>query len=898
MFGNNHSDRQRSSRGPLPAPRWHLNLLAVLSLFLCACNSGSSDQNAAVNHIPLAVADSATTDENTAVTINLAANDSGLKDAPVVYSLDAAASNGTVTVSPDGNFGYLPDQDFDGTDSFVYTVTDDDGERSTAQVNITVLDAGVIWPQPNSPVTGDVEIEVSMLLDQMTLEEKVGQMVMAEIQEVTAADVRDYHLGALLNGGGSWPGQNKNASVADWVTLADSFYQASTDTSDGGVAIPVLWGTDAVHGHNNVIGATIFPHNIGLGATNNPALMRLIGEATALEVVATGIDWVFAPTLAVVRNDRWGRTYEGYSEDPDIVKAFAGEFITGLQGVAGTGDLFSPAHVLATAKHYLGDGGTLNGDDQGDTVVTEEELRDIHAQGYVSALAAGAQTVMASYSSWNGSKLHGDEYLLTEVLKEKMGFNGFVLGDWNGHAQVPGCDNSSCAQSFIAGVDMMMVPWDWKDFITSTITQVQNGTIPVARIDEAVTRILRVKMRAGLFDKGTPSARPHANDTSLLASAAHRDIARQAVRESLVLLKNSNNLLPLDLGSNVLVAGSAADNIGQQCGGWSITWQGTDNTNANFPQATSILSGIQSAMASAGGTVTYSADGTFDPASTPDVAIVVFGENPYAEYFGDLFNIEYQFGNKSDLALLQSLRAQNIPVVSIFLSGRPLWVNKELNSSDAFVAAWLPGSEGAGIADVIFKTATGEINFDFTGKLSFSWPAQANQLVLNRYDATYEPLFPYGFGLTFADIDTLGDFLDETGSGSVPTVIPIPGTVEAELFTSSFGIQTESTTDTGGGSNVGYVDPGDWLEYSLEIGSAGSYEIEYRVASQTGSTGFKTLIDGIEIDSQTVALTGGWQSWETNTATATLPAGEHTLRINAVGPSWNLNWIRFSLTGN
>ncbi len=732
----------------------------------------------------------------------------------------------------------------------------------------------------------------------MTLEEKVGQMVMAQIQEITADDVRDFHLGAVLNGGGSWPGLNKNASVADWVDLADSFYLASTDTSGGRAAIPVLWGTDAVHGHNNVIGATMIPHNIGLGAMNNPALMRKIGEVTALEVAVTGIDWVFAPTLAVVRNDRWGRTYEGYSEDPEIVKAYAGEMVAGLQGDVDTGDLFDHAHVLATAKHFVGDGGTQDGDDQGNTVVTEEELRDIHAQGYVSALGAGAQTVMSSYSSWNGSKLHGNEYLLTEVLKEKMGFDGFVLSDWNGHAQVPGCSNSDCAQSFIAGVDMMMVPWDWKDFVTNTIAEVKNGTIAMARVDEAVTRILRVKIRAGLLDNVMPSDRDFANNTSLLASAAHRDIARQAVRESLVLLKNRDDLLPLNPNSNILVAGSGADNISQQSGGWTVTWQGTDNNNSHFPQATSIFSGIESAVTSAGGQATLSVGGTFDPSSTPDVAIVVFGETPYAEYTGDLFNIEYQFGNKFDLALLQNLRAKGIPVVSVFLSGRPLWINKELNSSNAFVAAWLPGSEGAGIADVIFKTGAGAVNYDFTGKLSYSWPSQASQLVLNRNDETYEPLFPYGFGLTYQDTDTLGDDLDETGSGGTATVVAIPGTVEAESFTNMFGFQTENTTDTGGGSNVGFVDPGDWLEYSLDIGSAGSYLVEYRVASPGGSLGFKTLIDGVEIDSQAVANTGGWQSWVTNTATVTLDAGEHTLRINAVGAMWNLNWIRLSLTGN
>lgn len=763
---------------------------------------------------------------------------------------------------------------------------------------ITVIDNSVQWPAVTSDITTDVDIDVAIIVNSMTLEEKIGQMVMAEIQEVTPDDVRDYHLGAVLNGGGSWPNRNRFSSVADWVNLADSFYLASTDTTGGRSAVPVLWGTDAVHGHNNVRGATIYPHNIGLGAANNPALMRQIGEATALEVAVTGIDWVFAPTLAVVRNDRWGRTYEGYSEDPEIVNAYAGEIVKGLQGEGGSGELFGPARVLATAKHFIGDGGTENGDDQGNTEISEEELRDIHAAGYFTALEAGAQTVMASYNSWNGVKLHGDQYLLTDVLKEQMGFDGFVLGDWNGHAQVPGCSNDSCAQSFNAGVDMMMVPWDWRAFIANTLQQVQRGEISMERVDDAVTRILRVKMRLGLFNTVKPSDRTFANDTAQMASDAHKQLARQAVRESLVLLKNKDSILPLDPGGNILVAGASANNIPRQSGGWTVTWQGTSISNSDFPQGTSVLSGIQDAVAEAGGSVSYSVSGAFNIANPPDVAIVVFGETPYAEYFGDLNSLEYQFGTKSDLALLNNLRAQGIPVVSVFLSGRPLWMNKELNASNAFVAAWLPGSEGGGIADVLFTDALGNINYDFSGKLSYSWPARSNQQLLNRNDDVYEPLFPYGYGLTYQDIDTLGDDLDESSSGlNIGQIVTVPGLVEAEVFTAMLGIQLEATTDIGGGENVGYTNTGDWIEYTLDIGSAGSYTIEYRVASATGSTGFNVLLDGVQIDSQSVANTGGWQNWVTNTSAMSidLPAGEHTLRISSVGNNWNLNWIRLSL---
>jgi len=842
----------------------------------------------------LAVNDSFSTILNTPLNADLQANDSGLDDAPITYNQTSSPENGSVSLSADGNITYTPSTDFSGYDAFDYTVTNASGDQSSATVTIAVLSTS--WESVNSQVTENVDNAVASILSAMTTAEKVGQMVQAEIGSVSASQARQWNLGSVLNGGGSWP-NGKNSSISNWVALADSFYEASTDTSDGGVGIPLIWGTDAVHGHNNVIGATIFPHNIGLGAANNPELMRQIGEATALEVAATGIDWVFAPTLAVVRNDSWGRTYESYSEDPEIVRAYAGEIVKGLQG--DETDRFGPAHVIATAKHFVGDGGTQGGVDQGNTVVSESELRNIHAQGYFSALGAGAQTVMASYNSWNGSKLHGNQYLLTDVLKQQMGFDGFVIGDWNGHGQVPGCSDNQCAQAIMAGVDMIMVPSAWQGFIQNTIAQVNNGTIPMSRINDAVTRILRVKMRAGFADKVKPSSRQYANNASLIGASAHRAIARQAVRESLVLLKNSNDILPLARNTNVLVAGSGANNIGNQSGGWTVTWQGTGNSNSNFPGATSIYAGIQSAVNASSGTTRLSTSGNFS-GTTPDVAIVVFGESPYAEGQGDLSHIEYQRGSKSDLAILESLQAQNIPVVSIFLTGRPLWVNKELNASDAFVAAWLPGTEGAGIADVIFKNSEGDINYDFTGKLSFSWPKYTNQIILNRNDEDYDPLFAYGFGLTYQDTDTLGDDLNasSSGSGQPQVTFSIPGTIEAEQFSDMSGIQTESSSDsgggTGGGQNIGYVDYGDWLEYNIDVQTSGSYLIEYRLASQNGSSGFRTLSDGIEIDRQTVPNTGGWQNWVTRSDTVDLLAGQQTLRINAVGSLWNLNWIRLT----
>nr|MDC2854812.1 exo 1,3/1,4-beta-D-glucan glucohydrolase [Ningiella sp. W23] len=602
-----------------------------------------------------------------------------------------------------------------------------------------------------------MEQKIADMLKSMTLEQKIAQMIQPEIRNITVEDMRKYGFGSYLNGGGSFPNNNKHATPEDWVDLAEKMYQASIDDSLDGSTIPTMWGTDAVHGHNNVIGATLFPHNIGLGAANNPALIEKIAAATAREVMVTGIDWVFAPTVAVVRDDRWGRTYEGYSEDPEIVKAYSASIVKGLQGAV-DGDFLSDTRVVSTVKHFLGDGGTVNGDDQGNNIASEEELFALHAQGYVGGLSAGAQTVMASFNSWHGDKIHGNKYLLTDVLKEKMGFDGFVVGDWNGHGQVKGCSNSNCAQAANAGLDVYMAPDEWKPLFSNLVNQVNSGEIPLSRINDAVTRILRVKMRAGLFDKPSPAKRPLSGKTEIIGSHDHRAVAKQAVRESLVLLKNKQQLLPLSPKANVLVAGIGADNIGMQSGGWSVTWQGTGNTNSDFPGGSSIYAGIKDTVEQAGGNVALSVEGEYK--ARPDVAIVVFGEQPYAEGNGDVDNLEYQRGNKSDLALLRKFKDAGIPVVSLFISGRPMWVNAELNASDAFVAIWLPGSEGDAISDVLFKNADGSINHDFKGKLSFSWPNNPidNE---NRNDEGYSPLLPYGFGLTYGDSNVLKDDLVE-----------------------------------------------------------------------------------------------------------------------------------------
>ncbi|WP_437779589.1 glycoside hydrolase family 3 protein [Sorangium sp. So ce1097] len=636
------------------------------------------------------------------------------------------------------------------------------------------------WPEVESKIAKDPAIEAAVqeLLGQMSLEEKIGQMVQAEIGYITPEEVRRYNIGSVLNGGGSWPGGNKGATAADWLAMADDFYKASVDKTGGRAGIPIIWGIDAVHGNNNVRGATLFPHNIGLGAARDPELLERIGAATAKEVVATGIDWTFAPTLATVRDDRWGRTYEAYSEDPEIVNAYGGRIVTGIQGAANSEDLFGPTRVIATAKHFIGDGGTDKGDDQGNNLASDTELCAIHGQGYMSAIPAGAQTVMASYNSIRGKKMHGHKELLTGVLKEKFHFDGFVIGDWNGHAQVPGCGEDSCAEAINAGVDMMMVPYQWKAFYENTIDQVNGGQISRERIDDAVTRILRVKMRAGLLGpkttKGAPSERMFAGQQAVLGAAEHREIAREAVRKSLVLLKNAGSVLPLDSAARVLVAGKSADSIPNQAGGWSRTWQGTDVTNADFPGATSIFKGIQEAVSAGGGQAMLSASGAGASSASFDAAIVVIGETPYAEMKGDIQasndandptahakTLEHARFHPGDLQVLQAIRtaAPDLPIVTVFVSGRPLHVNKELNLSDAFVAAWLPGSEGGGVADVLF----GE--HEFQGKLSFSWPGTECQKI-NRHDANEdEALFPYGFGLTTTDQDTLGE-LPEASTGN------------------------------------------------------------------------------------------------------------------------------------
>ena len=584
------------------------------------------------------------------------------------------------------------------------------------------------------------------LLDQMTIEEKVGQVIQADISAVTPEDLRTYNLGSVLNGGNSAPGGGKVAEPEDWIALADAFWDASTDTSDGGVGIPAIWGTDAVHGHNNLQTATIFPHNSALGATHNPDLMRDIGDVTAREIRATGLDWTFAPTLAVARDDRWGRAFESYSENPELVASYAAAIIEGLQGLPDDPDFLVGDNVMATAKHFVGDGGTQYGIDKGDTVGDLDEVLRIHAAGYRPAIELGIQAVMASFSSVNGEKMHGSSRLLNDVLRDEMGFDGFVVGDWNGHAEVPGCTATDCIPSLVAGVDMYMAPDSWKGIYESLMAAAEAGELDMARLDEAVTRILEAKIRSGLLDAGRPSTRA-TSDVSVLGRAEHRAIARQAVRESLVLLKNENDVLPIGPGKTVMVAGSGADSMQQQTGGWTLNWQGTGNANDEFKTGETIFAGLQMDIEAIGGEAFLAEDGSFD--ERPDVAIVVFGEDPYAEYIGDRTDLVFEFSDGENLQLIKELNAQDIPVVSVFLTGRPLWVNPHLNASDAFVVAWLPGSEGAGVGDVLVGDEIGEARYDFKGRLSFSWPSDGTGRPINAPDDE-GLLYPYGYGLTYA----------------------------------------------------------------------------------------------------------------------------------------------------
>lgn len=622
------------------------------------------------------------------------------------------------------------------------------------------------WPKAAVPRRGEshsaIEQMVEAILARMTLEEKVGQILQPEITNVSPDEVREYNIGSVLNGGNGRPNRDPYATPAEWLALADAYYNASIDTSDGGVGVPIIWGIDSVHGNNSIYGGTIFPHNIGLGAANDPSLMREIGRVTAVESAAIGTDWTFAPAVSVARDDRWGRTYESFSEDPEIVSRLTAPFVEGLQGAPGDDEkFFAPGSIIATIKHYIADGGTANGRDQGDAQASESDLRQIHMPPYVAGLEAGAQTVMASYSKWNGVRMHGHGPLLTTLLKDHMGFDGFVIGDFNGHALIPGCTNADCPEALNAGVDMYMIPADWRQLYTNLVAQAKSGEIPMARLDDAVRRVLRVKARAGLFDAGKPSARPFAG-AAHIGTDVHRDVARRAARQSMTLLKNNGAVLPLSPRSRVLVAGAGADRVPMLVGGWSLNWQGSGLSNKDFPTGASVYKALSETLSARGGRALLSPTGEY--ARKPDAAIVVFGEAPYAEYQGDRESVLYSLADYDrDLKVMQNLQAAGVPVIGVFVSGRPLWINPHINASDAMIAAFLPGTEGGrAIADLIVQDRAAP-RYDFTGRLSFSWPKTAAQSALNKGDANYDPLFALGYGLSLKDATELGPLAEDPG---------------------------------------------------------------------------------------------------------------------------------------
>ena len=626
-------------------------------------------------------------------------------------------------------------------------------------IAMTILFLGCNSPKEDlweilEPLTLDpnIEAQIDEILPKLTLEQKVGQVIQGDTGSLTPEDVKKYRLGSVLSGGNSAPGPLPYAETKAWLEMADQYYNASIDEEGVEIAIPIIWGIDAVHGHANLKGSIIFPHNIGLGAMNNPDLIEEIARITAHELTVSGHDWTFAPTLAVPKDLRWGRTYEGFSENPDIIRSYGDRIVIGLQGKFGTENFMGNGRVISSAKHFLADGATEGGVDQGDALISEEELARVHAAGYYSSIPAGVQTVMASFSSWQGRKLHGDKELLTDVLKVKMGFNGFVVGDWNGHGQVPGCINTDCPQSLNAGLDMYMAPDSWKGLYESTLQHVKDGNITIERLDDAVRRILRVKLLTGIFQKGIPSSRVNAGNENLLGLPNHRVIARQAVRESMVLLKNNNQILPIDPTKTVLVVGDGAASISKASGGWTLSWQGTGHTNDKFPNGESILQGIEQVVNNAGGKVIFSEDG--DTSIEADVVIAVYGEDPYAEFQGDRENLDF-VPNGFDTNKLTTYKNKGIPVVSVFLSGRPMWANPEINNSDSFIAAWLPGSEGGGVSDILFQT---DPSYDFLGRLSFNWP-QSAVVIKNNND----PLFKIGYGLSYDSIDYIDPLSENSG---------------------------------------------------------------------------------------------------------------------------------------
>ena len=587
------------------------------------------------------------------------------------------------------------------------------------------------------------EARATDLLSRMTLAEKIGQMTQVEKNSIKPADVAAKAIGSLLSGGGGYPQPNTPAA---WLKMVNGFQEEALTTRLG---IPLIYGADAVHGHNNVQGATIFPHQIGLGATRDADLVERIGRATAGEMAATGVRWNFAPVVAVPQDIRWGRTYESYSENTELVAQLGAAYVRGLQE--------NSPEVLATPKHFMGDGGTAFGTstasgmdvkyelDQGNVELDDPALRRLFLPPYEEAVKAGAVSIMVSFSSWNGTKMHAQKYLLTDVLKGELGFQGFLVSDWGGIDQISPDYYRDVVTSINAGLDMVMVPYDYDRFISNLTKAVEQGDVPTARVDDAVRRILTVKFRLGLFENPLADA----GQLGAVGSETHRQLAREAVRKSLVLLKNDNETLPLGKDTpTIFVAGGAADDIGVQCGGWTIEWQGA---TGNITPGTTILDGIKKAVAPET-KVQFDRSGSFSDATdlsgkplVADVGIAVVGEKPYAEGVGDRADLGL---SDADVSTISRLRERSKLLVVVLLSGRPMIITEQLAQANAFVAAWLPGTEGAGVADVLFG------DFPFTGKLAYTWPRSMAQLPFdfaNLGSGESGPLFTFGYGLGVPD---------------------------------------------------------------------------------------------------------------------------------------------------
>ena len=603
--------------------------------------------------------------------------------------------------------------------------------------------AGGMFTSANARSLKAQDPKVRELLARMTLEEKVGQMIQTERSALKElSDVENYFIGSFLSGGTSDPkGGN---SLTDWTDHYDALQERTQRTR---LRIPILYGIDAVHGHSNVLGATLFPHNIGLGCTRSPSLVERAARITAIETRATGIQWTFAPCVTVPRDERWGRTYEGFGESPELARILGEAAVRGFQG----SDLKDPLSLLACAKHWIGDGATVFGTghklkddvrilDRGDVRLSEAELRRIHMPGYVTAIRAGVGTIMPSYNSWNGVKCSGSKRLLTEILKQELGFEGFLISDYNAIDEMPGDYKSQVEVSVNAGMDMYMAPQRYRELYSHLLELVQEKRVAMSRIDDAVTRILRVKFAMGLMEPG----RSQLADRTLhkhFGSPEHRQVARECVRASLVLLKNERQTLPVSKRlKHIHVAGKSADDIGNQCGGWTISWQGKSGDNTTG--GTTILKAIEQSV-SPETKVTFSKDGS--NAKGADLGIVVIGEIPYAEYIGDRKDLALA---PEDVAAVEAVKQAGIPVVVVLLSGRPMIIDKVIDKADAFVAAWLPGTEGHGVTDVLFG------DFNFKGKLSFSWPRSMDQIPINVGDARYDPLFKYGYGLHYPNRNT------------------------------------------------------------------------------------------------------------------------------------------------